>query len=64
MKEEGFMKRILCVAAVLMLLLGLCGCKYMPLPPSLTTPKLQEVQLDGVTYLTGFYEVFSTGYFA
>lgn len=50
------MKRILGITMVLLLLLGLCGCKYMPLPPSMTTPKLQEVQIGGVTYRTGFYE--------
>ena len=37
-------------------LLCLSGCRFLPLPDFMTTPMLQEVEIDGVVYRTGFYE--------
>jgi hypothetical protein len=50
MKKEWL---CLLVAAVIV---SLCGCAFLPLPDYMDTSILQQVQINGVTYQTGFYE--------
>ena len=50
------MKRILVCLLNVALVLGLFGCSIWPSLDLLPMQQLQEVQIDGITYRTGFYE--------
>lgn len=49
------MRRFLLCWLTGILAISLAGC-MVPLPNFMTTPQLQEVQINGVVYKTGFYE--------
>lgn len=50
------MRRFCLCFLIITLIFAMCGCRFVPLPDFMATAELQQVQIDGITYRTGFYE--------